>query len=369
MQRWVVFVTQFLKEVILFISQVLFTQNEAKIEHHNIKSENVIEEFNFVHLSDIHYDFSRTREKEKIFFNYQRVSKELLQSAINKINLHQDKNGPIHAILMTGDYIQYEPDAITGFIDDFLLPLITTVKPSEGTFMVLGNHDHKKKGSKKIITSCLQELKVKYNVHLLENEEDIRDSVFRLKRFNVEIIGFLDYHDPEFNTEYGKLKKISDPKQNHSTRIVLEHNPDTAALLRRESWFFDLMLCGHSHGGQIRVPIPSSLYPKLFDKYDTNIQNICGNTLMFVPLMLILSFLIDRMPSSISIWLRSRWIVMFILRVVKNWQYGKGGLVKVNDDPSLGGRFIYCNRGIATHPPLRFLCSPVVATFNIKKHD
>jgi uncharacterized protein len=36
-------------------------------------------------------------------------------------------------------------------------------------------------------------------------------------------------------------------------RILLSHSPDQFAWARR--WDFDLMLAGHTHGGQIRLPI------------------------------------------------------------------------------------------------------------------
>jgi predicted MPP superfamily phosphohydrolase len=40
-----------------------------------------------------------------------------------------------------------------------------------------------------------------------------------------------------------------------STRILLSHNPDyVAMLLEEEKHAFDLALCGHTHGGQVRVP-------------------------------------------------------------------------------------------------------------------
>ncbi len=42
------------------------------------------------------------------------------------------------------------------------------------------------------------------------------------------------------------------PTRADATRIVLNHNPDAKELLREHDW--DLMLCGHTHGGQVRLP-------------------------------------------------------------------------------------------------------------------
>lgn len=45
------------------------------------------------------------------------------------------------------------------------------------------------------------------------------------------------------------------PRGTASTRILLSHNPDyVALLLEEEKNAFDLALCGHTHGGQVRVP-------------------------------------------------------------------------------------------------------------------
>ncbi len=41
----------------------------------------------------------------------------------------------------------------------------------------------------------------------------------------------------------------------NSTRVLLSHNPDyVSALLRARRADFDLALCGHTHGGQVRLP-------------------------------------------------------------------------------------------------------------------
>ena len=35
--------------------------------------------------------------------------------------------------------------------------------------------------------------------------------------------------------------------------IVLSHNPDSKELLKKYDW--DLMCCGHTHGGQLVIPL------------------------------------------------------------------------------------------------------------------
>ncbi len=47
------------------------------------------------------------------------------------------------------------------------------------------------------------------------------------------------------------------------SRIVLSHNPDSKELLRDYSW--DLLLCGHTHGGQLSLPILGTPFAPVHD--------------------------------------------------------------------------------------------------------
>lgn len=47
-------------------------------------------------------------------------------------------------------------------------------------------------------------------------------------------------------------------------RIVLNHNPDAKELFRPGTW--DLMLCGHTHGGQLRLPLLGTPFAPVRDK-------------------------------------------------------------------------------------------------------
>lgn len=54
------------------------------------------------------------------------------------------------------------------------------------------------------------------------------------------------------------------PPRSDELRIVLSHNPDTKSLLQPLDW--DLMLCGHAHGGQFRPPFLDTPFAPVVDK-------------------------------------------------------------------------------------------------------
>ncbi len=351
---------QFVKEVILYIAQLIWTTHDVETEEYTLSIENLKKQFRFVHLSDIHYDYTPVHEKSQIFFTYQRVSKRSLKDIESKIKAMND----IDAILLTGDYIQYESDAIHRFISDFLVPLVESVKPRAGTYLVLGNHDHKKQGGKQIVVDALKKVK---NVTLLENESDITKVVADLSEWNLEVLGLPDKHDPCYATQCNKIYQRYTNNENKA-RIILSHNPDSVWDLRVANLPFSLLLCGHSHGGQIRVPVPLTVAKYLYKQYDQDSIRIedLDKSIVWIPAQIILSYMINAppLPASVRKWVNSRWIILFIMRVVRNWQYGAGGLVQITEK-GLGERYVYCNRGVATHPPLRLFCGPIVSNITL----
>ncbi|MDX6765376.1 MAG: phosphodiesterase YaeI [Candidatus Methylacidiphilales bacterium] len=51
-------------------------------------------------------------------------------------------------------------------------------------------------------------------------------------------------------------------------RLVLAHNPDSKSLLEKHRW--NLMTCGHSHGGQCRLPLLGAPFAPIADKTYTS---------------------------------------------------------------------------------------------------
>jgi predicted MPP superfamily phosphohydrolase len=54
------------------------------------------------------------------------------------------------------------------------------------------------------------------------------------------------------------------PPRGRATRILLNHNPDAKDRLRPFDW--DLVLCGHTHGGQLRLPFLGTPFAPVADK-------------------------------------------------------------------------------------------------------
>jgi hypothetical protein len=56
----------------------------------------------------------------------------------------------------------------------------------------------------------------------------------------------------------------STPPRNGAMRVLLNHNPDAKNVLGTFDW--DLMLCGHTHGGQLRLPLIGTPFAPVVDR-------------------------------------------------------------------------------------------------------
>lgn len=76
----------------------------------------------------------------------------------------------------------------------------------------------------------------------------------------VELVGLGDYWANDTRPE-----EAFPPAENQEAlpRIVLSHNPDSKGLLSDYAW--DLMLCGHTHGGQLSLPLVGTPFAPVRD--------------------------------------------------------------------------------------------------------
>jgi uncharacterized protein len=153
-------------------------------------------------------------------------------------------------ICLTGDYVSYTQ----GFDRTGLLRLLRHAADSARTYAVLGNHDGgawiaRSRGSHS--TEPMRELLVSAGIRVLHNDSALED--------DLTLVGLADLWSGELDPVRAFAKVAPS-----TPSVVLCHNPDGKQLLQQYSW--NLMLSGHTHGGQARIPGLTPLWSPVTDK-------------------------------------------------------------------------------------------------------
>lgn len=237
-----------LKILLLFIVILVILASfsfKEKIVNYNLSSEKIDSEFKIILITDLH----------SCYYG------ENMSTLINDI---QNQNPD--AVFLGGDIFNDKKNDNTN-AETFLKQISNMYK----CYFVFGNHDTKtgllknKKEIKKELTS--------YGITVLNGEYDTVE-------INGNSINICGIEDPKlshsFNEQLSQVGNISD---NGNYTILLTHRPELINKYREYN--FDLILAGHAHGGQIRIPkilnglfAPhQGLFPKYaggrYDFYDT----------------------------------------------------------------------------------------------------
>jgi len=154
------------------------------------------------------------------------------------------------------------PAAIFNRVADLLSPL----RPPDGIHAVYGNHDNWV--NPKLCADSLTTRKI----NLLVN------SKFEVRR-GPDILTLLGPDDYWTGSPY---LVVPPKKEANELRVVLAHNPDYVSyLLTKTSYEVDIALCGHTHGGQIKLPIIGPLFYNLEDLRLAEGLYTSGNTHVF----------------------------------------------------------------------------------------
>jgi uncharacterized protein len=160
-------------------------------------------------------------------------------------------------VLLAGDFIYGAVDAAFD-----LVPLFHQFDAGKGVFAVLGNHDVRK--GPKIVAQAL----AKGGVELLRN----RGVTIQLGSDSIYLAGI----DSVFAGS-PRPKVAFDNRKSDLTSIVLLHEPDYIEDLVESKIPVDLQLSGHSHGGQVRLPLGGPLllppWGQLYDRGLYRIEN------------------------------------------------------------------------------------------------
>jgi hypothetical protein len=168
-------------------------------------------------LTDLHNDFFGTEQNE-------------LVKAIQTVNPD--------IILMAGDMIDRK------FPLDGFLALIRNLPESVPAFFVTGNNDFWK-GYPAGIKTILRD----HGVNVLEGE----CVLINVKNQMIDVCGI---DDPKIGKKiyHAQISSAGEQKNSGCYSILLMHRPDRRHLNEVLPYHYDLILSGHAHGGQWRIP-------------------------------------------------------------------------------------------------------------------
>jgi predicted MPP superfamily phosphohydrolase len=196
----------------VFIERSLVQVNNYRIPVPRLPP--AFEGFTIVQLTDLHYG--------------PLVSYRQLQRVVERANAI-----PRDITVCTGDYVQ-ELNKCREI--DKIWPLLGTLHAPKGVFSVLGNHDHWADTGRSLYW-------------LDKTGQDLRRQTRKFERNGqaLWIAGAGDYLMDRFS-----IDALAKPIPENDCRIVLAHNPDSADSIYDAPP--DLMISGHTHGGQINIP-------------------------------------------------------------------------------------------------------------------
>ena len=220
-----------------FIGTMGFNTKEYTLYHNGLP--NGFDGMKIVHFSDIHYNRAITSSK--------------VDKIINEINLID-----ADIVVFTGDLIDKDV-SLTNSDYKYLTEAFSKIKAKYGKYATLGNHDY---NDMEDVIRVFNESGFKY----LENSYDI---IYNEKNEKIFIggIGNVSYNLDNINDTMAYF----DSNDNIDYKIMLVHEPDITDNIV-DNYNVSLILAGHSHNGQIRLPVVGAIYTppgakKYYDEY------------------------------------------------------------------------------------------------------
>jgi predicted MPP superfamily phosphohydrolase len=233
------------------LKQAIEETNSVSIENVKIYLKRLPKEldgFRIVHLSDIHHS---------PFTGIDYIS------GIVKISNFLEPD----IFVLTGDYVSHEVEYI-----EPVARVLGQLRAKYGTYACLGNHDHWTNAN------LVVEHFNRVGIRVLNNEG------FRFRANDAEfwLCGVDDYMVGKTD-----IKSALKGSREDEFKLLLAHNPQVVRFAVRHG--VDLMLSGHTHGGQIRLKPKRKYFPRrlkdgLLRYHDTQVYITRGIGTVIVPL-------------------------------------------------------------------------------------
>ncbi len=156
-------------------------------------------------------------------------------------------------ICITGDFITRKYPHL-----DAYSRVLSRLPQAAPTFATLGNHDGGAWASRHRGYKTVEEASALVRQSRIDLLENVNRTLF-IRGREIQLAGLADLWAGNFNP--ARAFNSFGPTQ--AVRIVLSHNPDTKSLIEKYHW--DLMLSGHTHGGQFYLPLIGAPFAPIDD--------------------------------------------------------------------------------------------------------
>ncbi|MDD3055995.1 MAG: metallophosphoesterase [Aliarcobacter sp.] len=214
--------------VIATNAKAMDNAKNVQLEIVDVKINNLAQPYTIIQISDIHIGGL--------------IDKKFIKSLVDKINiLNAD------AVVITGDLVDTKLEYAIPALNE-----LKNIQSKYGTYFIVGNHEYFH-GVKPII-DYVNSLGIKTleNENIYIGEKD--------KGFN--LCGVYDWFGNKYGSYKPNINKALENTDNQPT-ILLAHQPKYITQLETTKGI-DLVLCGHTHGGQI---FPFNFLVKLQQPY------------------------------------------------------------------------------------------------------
>ena len=215
---------------LLFLYGYYIEPKNLSIKEYKIENKDIPDSFDglkIIHFSDVHYKST--------------VDTTYLKKIVNLIN----KQNP-DLVIFTGDFLDKRFNYSAKEIEEAKNE-INKIESTLGNFAVSGNHDmvNNPEGFKNIFSE---------NFTILENEEKL---IYYKETTPISLVGFSEALETKVNYEILE-------KENNYFRFIMLHEPDEYEKIKE--YDFDIMFAGHSHNGQVRLPLIGTIYTPVGSK-------------------------------------------------------------------------------------------------------
>lgn len=229
--------------VLVFVFSIYIEINFPEVELVEIVSDKLskVSEFKIIQVSDYH----DSKHGKFVVDNIRKLQPDI--------------------VVITGDLMDESTEScqrIFSFVEEIM-------KVNQKVYFVSGNHEWRNRNRGELLQGL-----VSRGVILLNNKGVVIGKMDN----KINICGIDDYY-----TRHGNLNKAFQGIDEENFTILLSHSPDVVRGSKVS--YADIILSGHTHGGQIRLPIIGAIVAPgqgFFPKYSKGIYKLQGDTLLYI---------------------------------------------------------------------------------------